>query len=72
MRESFGQVLAGNADPEHRGWDRLHQLGRQSVIHGIERRVASGGAAQGIEPRREMSVRAVGGDQRHAGGDGPQ
>ncbi|TMF23630.1 MAG: hypothetical protein E6I31_05225 [Chloroflexi bacterium] len=70
--ENLRQVFAGNPHSEHGRRNRLHQLGRQSVVHRIERGIAGGGAAQWLEPRCQMSVGAVRGDQRHAGGDGPQ
>ena len=36
----------------------------------VERRVADGLAAERVEARGEVAVRAVGGDERHRGGDG--
>ena len=71
LRQDLGQRLAGNVHAEDVGRDQGLQLGRQLGLAalGVERGVADRLAAERVEPRCEVSMRAVGGDERHRGRD---
>ena len=63
-RQRLEQGLPGDADPQDRGRDLRHQLRRQVEVLGLDRRVALGLGAERVEVRGEVTVGAVGLEQR--------
>jgi hypothetical protein len=58
------QGLPLDAAAQDRGGDPRHQLGRQVQVLGLERRIPLGRAAERVDTGGEVSVRAVGLEQR--------
>jgi len=71
QRQRVGQRLAGDVEPQQRGWDSRLELGRERRDKplSLERRVAGRFRSERIEVRGEVAVHPVRLDQRHRCGD---
>ena len=67
VHEHLGEIFAGNADAQDAGGNRLQELGREAMVHRIERRIAGRCTAERIQPGGEVAVAAIGRHQGHAG-----
>ena len=72
VRQRVGERGAGHLDAQDPRRDAGHELRGQAERLGIERRVALGLAAERVETRGEVAVRAVRLQQRDGGLDGAQ
>ena len=71
-RQHVGQRVARNFHAQHARGNRALQRRRQAVRLRLERRVADRRRAERIEICRKVTVPAIRGDDRHAGGDRAQ
>ncbi len=74
VRQRLGERLSGDVEAEDRGRDARLQLEGQRRLGavGLERGIADGLGSEGVEPRREVTERAVGADELGRGRDGAQ
>ncbi len=70
--QDIGKCLARDVYAEHLGGDQPLALRRQLRLQplGLQRRISHGLGTQRVEPCGQMAVPAVGGHERHRGGDG--